>query len=560
MAYTHARLRNTLAIVRIGTGLLFLDLGWYKVNSIEFARVDFIQFLADAVTGGAPAWYATFLRTVVFPQPTKWAVAIGFLELALGVGLVLGLAIRVMSLAGMVYTANMAIATWHQAAANEPLWHFPDEQLRYILPFFILLLLGIGHAGENWGLGALYHKHRHKRWEKGWEIKFVDGLPQYEQKRSPEQIRDEQERLKKALSAARGFAWEWSARTGQVEVSGSVPAIYDLDLSQPVRELLWKYVHPEDCERVRSEFENGFSSGRGCQVEYRMVHPSGAVYWLWTGANVTNDPNGEPTGLVGFTRDITDRKAAEEVRQSSEKVAIVCRFAGTITHEITQPLEKAIGLVDALHGDLRDPETARKQVELAEGELKRISEIASNALSFYRESFTPSRVNLSEALDGILESYSSNIRYENIRIRKRYEYKGEIESSPGEIRELFSSLIQNALDAVAKGGTVTLHTKLRRDPKDPLRSGVLVSIADDGHGITREDQGRLFTPFFTTKGEERSGLGLWVARGLAQKHGGSIRWRSSTRPQRSGTCFSVFLPIRVVQVTEQTVDAAPRPE
>ena len=553
MAYTHARLRNTLAIVRIGTGLLLLYLGWYKVNSIEFARVDFIQFLTDAVTGGAPDWYATLLRTVVFPQPTKWAVAVGFLELTLGVGLVLGLAIRIMSVAGMFYMANLAVATWNQTSASEPLWHFPDEHLRYILPFFIFLLLGIGHAGENWGLGALYHRHRHKRWEKGWEIKFVDGLPQYEQKRSPEQIRDEQERLKKALTAARGLAWEWTSRTGQLEVSGTTAALHDLDLSQPVRELLWKYVHPEDCERVRAEFENAFNTGRGCQIEYRMVHPSGAVYWLWTSASVTHDPNGEPSGMVGFTRDISDRKAAEEVRQSSQTVASVCQFAGALSHEIQQPLDKAIGLVDALHGDLGDAGTARKQVELAGGELKRISAIAGNALNFYRESFKPARVNVSELLDSILESQSSNIRYENVRIRKRYEYAGDIESSPGEMYELFSNLIQNALDAVAQGGTVTLHTKLRRDANDPLRSGVLVFIADDGHGIKREEQPRLFTPFFTTKGDGQSGLGLWIARGLAQKHGGSIRWRTSTRPQRSGTCFSVFLPIRVAQVMEPAV-------
>jgi signal transduction histidine kinase len=434
------------------------------------------------------------------------------------------------------------------------LWHYPDEQLRYILPFFIFLLLGIGHAGENWGLGALYHKHRHKRWEKGWEIKLVDGLPQYEQKRSSEQMRDEVQRLMRALAAGRGFAWEWSARTGQVEMSGSIGAIYDLDLSLPPRELLWKYVHPEDAERVRTEFESGFTSGRGCQVEYRIVHPNGNVYWLSTAATLTNDAKGEPMGLVGFTRDITERKAADNAVHSSEKVASVCQFAGTITNEIKEPLDKAIGLVESIHEVPSDPERTRRQVKRAEEDLKRISDIAANSLSLYRESFDPSPVNVPGLLDGLLESYASSMKYENVRIRKRYEYRGDIESFPGEMRELFSNLVQNALEAVEDGGTVTLHTKLRRDPRDPAQSSVLVYIADDGLGIKPEERQKLFSPFFTTKGRERSGLGLWIARGLAQKHGGDVRWRSSTRPQRRGSCFAVFLPIKVVP---RPMDVAP---
>lgn len=182
MAYTHTRLRNTLALVRIGFGLLFIDMGWYKVNSVQFARIDFPQFLYDAIGGSAIDFYGRFLSNYVLHNATKWAVGIGFLELTLGVALVLGALTRLVSLVGMFYMVNLALATWYQPAPGEPLYHYPDEQIRHAVPFLIFLILGIGHAGENLGLGSLYHRRRHKQWEKNWEVKIVPGLPSLQPK------------------------------------------------------------------------------------------------------------------------------------------------------------------------------------------------------------------------------------------------------------------------------------------------------------------------------------------------------------------------------------------
>ncbi len=177
MAYTHVRLRKTLALVRIATGLLFLDLGWYKLTNIQYARVDFPQFLYDSISGGAIDFYARFLTTHVLHYSKEVALGIGFAEIFIGVGLVLGLLTRLVSLVGMIYMVNLILATWYQPFPGQPLYHFPDEQWRHAVPFFLFLLFGIGHAGENWGVGALYHRRRHQRWEKSWEIKMVSGLP-----------------------------------------------------------------------------------------------------------------------------------------------------------------------------------------------------------------------------------------------------------------------------------------------------------------------------------------------------------------------------------------------
>ena len=182
MAYTHSRLRKTLALVRIGVGLLFLHSGYYKVSSIEFARVDFADFLYNCISSTAVDFYANFLSKYVLHNSTKIAVGIGFFELFIGISLVLGVLTRPVCILGMLYQINFVLATWWQPGPGEPLWHYPDEQLRYVFPFFVFLILGIGHAGEIWGLGSLYHGRRHERWEKRWEVKVVPGLPTVEPK------------------------------------------------------------------------------------------------------------------------------------------------------------------------------------------------------------------------------------------------------------------------------------------------------------------------------------------------------------------------------------------
>jgi signal transduction histidine kinase len=109
---------------------------------------------------------------------------------------------------------------------------------------------------------------------------------------------------------------------------------------------------------------------------------------------------------------------------------------------------------------------------------------------------------------------------------------------------VFANLIGNAVEAVGPGGTIQLHVFPCRDRRDSGQQGVRVVVADDGPGIAPLDRNRIFEPFFTTKGEKGTGLGLWVVNGIVQKHGGRVRLRSSTRPGRSFTCFSIFLPDR----------------
>lgn len=240
-------------------------------------------------------------------------------------------------------------------------------------------------------------------------------------------------------------------------------------------------------------------------------------------------------------RDITERVRTENVLRLNEKLAATGRLAATIAHEINNPLESVTNLIFLLqnHGGLDD--TARQYVNTAASELARVVHIARQTLGFYRDTSSPVPVRISGLLQDVLDLYSRKAANREIRVEPQFEYDAVVEGFPGELRQIFSNLVANAIEAIGRGGKLRIHVHRSRLWRDG-REGVRITIADNGPGISCEHRKRIFEPFFTTKSEKGTGLGLWVARGIVQKHGGAIAVHSSTRLGHSGTVFAVFLP------------------
>jgi signal transduction histidine kinase len=142
-----------------------------------------------------------------------------------------------------------------------------------------------------------------------------------------------------------------------------------------------------------------------------------------------------------------------------------------------------------------------------------------------------------------LDLYAPRIQARNVHVERRFRFDGHIEAVEGELRQVFLNLIINAVDAVRDGGRVEVRVTPCRDRRSSTTQGVRVVVADNGGGIRPEHRKEIFEPFFTTKGAKGSGLGLCIAKQIVEKHGGSIRMKSSVVSGRSGTVFSIFLPI-----------------
>jgi len=258
------------------------------------------------------------------------------------------------------------------------------------------------------------------------------------------------------------------------------------------------------------------------------------------------DREGRIIAAVVTFFDLTHRKGTEEVLRSTEKLAATGRLAASFGHEINNPLQVLGGVLHLLGQSTNLGEAERGHLATAHAELEHVAHLTTSLLGFYRHSPSPADVNICEVLDNVLKFYSPAIRSGKFVIETRYDSEDVIRGFASEITQVFSNLVVNALEALSPEGTLKLHVLASRDWRNPTRRGVRVFIADNGPGVSRESRRRLFEPFFTTKGEKGTGLGLWVTKGIVDKHGGWIQTRSSTQPGRSGTCFAVFFPDRKV--------------
>jgi PAS domain S-box-containing protein len=250
---------------------------------------------------------------------------------------------------------------------------------------------------------------------------------------------------------------------------------------------------------------------------------------------------GRVSGVVIVLRDLTAQRQSERSLQSAEKLAIIGRLAASVAHEIHNPLDAMGNILYLLeHGSL--DETSKTYVRLAREELERVTNISEQMLTFSRESRQPVEVRLSDIFDNVLTLFSARIRRMNVTVVKELDPTLTIIAFPGELRQVFSNLIGNALDALPGPGKLVLRTERAHAWNDGSQPGVRVMVCDTGCGIAKEVRPHLMDPFVTSKGEKGTGLGLWVCRGIVEKYHGRLRYRTSTRPGHSGTCFSVFLP------------------
>jgi len=249
--------------------------------------------------------------------------------------------------------------------------------------------------------------------------------------------------------------------------------------------------------------------------------------WTWIASAYPIHTTPNQVRWVGLiVMDASDRKRSEEALRKTEKLAATGRLAASIAHEINNPLEAITNLLYLLsnHAELQEP--AISYVNMAEHEVRRISEITQQTLRFYRQSTLPARANLAELLDSVLSLHQGRLRNLGIAVQKRYDSNTNLYCFAGELRQVFANLIGNAIDAMPAGGRLVLRARRSQDWTSPSRLGVRFQVADTGSGMTPEVQKHIFEPFFTTKEVTGTGLGLWVTSEIVAKHKGSIRVRS----------------------------------
>jgi PAS domain S-box-containing protein len=251
------------------------------------------------------------------------------------------------------------------------------------------------------------------------------------------------------------------------------------------------------------------------------------------------DSSGRVIGASKVLRNISDRKRLEHAVVQAEKIAATGKMAATIAHEINNPLESVLNLIYLARTNASDPDQVVTFLSSAEAELVRVSHIAKQTLGYYRENTAAVSVSLPELVKDTLKIYEPKLTASGIRIATKFDTNPQIVLRRGEMIQVISNLVTNAMYAMPSGGTLTASVK---DATEAGCRGVLLSIEDTGEGIPAESVERVFEPFFTTRSSTGTGIGLWIATQFVKGHRGRIAVKSSVDPASHGTTMSIFLP------------------
>jgi len=350
-----------------------------------------------------------------------------------------------------------------------------------------------------------------------------------------------------ALDAAKLGWWHYDPVTKLEMWDGRYKEIFGMAGYEGSYQAILARLHPADVSEVWAKVEAALDPGNPQPyfAQYRINRPDGSVRWVEAHGSAEFEGEGadrHATRFVGTVQDITERKDAEQALLRSEKLASAGRMAATIAHEINNPIAAVTNAIFLAQSVEKLPEAARQYLQTADEELKRVGHITRQSLGFYRESNAPALTSATAVLDSAVDLWKSKIKAKHAVVERHWDGDVQITAVAGELRQVFSNLLANSLDAIDEKGTIKLRVSTGTSFKNGLRC-VRITVADNGKGIGAETRQHIFEPFFTTKGTFGTGLGLWVSKQIIEKHGGDIRVRSRREGNRRGTVISVVLPV-----------------
>jgi PAS domain S-box-containing protein len=331
-----------------------------------------------------------------------------------------------------------------------------------------------------------------------------------------------------------------------VDVNEAFARIVDRSPAEMCNANLFRWTHPEDQSRHGELLQQLLAAKiPGFVIEKRYLRSDGSVVWVRNSVSLMSGGPSSPGHLISICEDISDRKRAEGVLKRQEQMAAIGRLTSSILHEINNPLE-AVGNLIFLAGQSANAVEAAGYLKQAEEELAHVSQITSQGLQFHRQSSAATSTNVVELLRSVLVLFTGRFKEARIHVDLAANDAPRLMCFPGEIRQVFVNLISNAVDSMEADGQLRIKVRPSTDWRTG-EPGVRVTIADTGEGMSVKTRKHIYQAFFSTKGAQGSGLGLWVTSSIVKKHQGCIHVRSKHAISQGGTVFSLIFPHRGAQ-------------
>lgn len=396
--------------------------------------------------------------------------------------------------------------------------------------------------------------------DSGGPIRYSDGSLQgvvlvfrsaAERRRTAQIIRQSQERLNSIYNTSLEYIGILGVDGRLLDCNRASLQFGQFRRADAVGKFFWEcpwFQYTDGAPEVAREAVMHAAAGKSARMEIALNRANGETLTFDFSLAPIFDVAGNVTYLLPEGRDITEQKRAQNALIQSEKLAAVGRLASSIAHEINNPLEAITNLLYLARSRPLPPE-AEEFLRAADHELRRVSVIANQTLRFHKQASSPQPALASELFSTVLGIYEGRLRNASIEVEVKDCANVPVVCFAGDVRQVLSNLIGNAIDAMSDGGGRLLlrsHVVTRwaaGEDEDVQSKGIVLTVADSGSGIDPENVRRIFEPFFTTKGIGGTGLGLWVSEEVAGRHKGAIRVRSSVRAGCSGTVFRFFLPL-----------------
>jgi PAS domain S-box-containing protein len=252
------------------------------------------------------------------------------------------------------------------------------------------------------------------------------------------------------------------------------------------------------------------------------------------------DERAQVAYTVTVLRDLTAVRRVEQLKMERrmlemEKFAAAGRLAGTIAHEVNNPLEAIKNCIFLLQNSMGTE--AQPVYTILKSETERVARIVRQMLGLYRNTEQLAHLDVNSVVEDTLMLFSRQLDRSGVRVMKELGELPQTMGSADQLRQVLSNLVVNAKDSMAEGGVLRIRSRMHTDG---LSEWIHIVIADSGCGIAREMLKTMFEPFVTTKGERGTGLGLWIVKGIIENHGGKLRVHS--KPDMD-TVFKIELPV-----------------
>ena len=242
------------------------------------------------------------------------------------------------------------------------------------------------------------------------------------------------------------------------------------------------------------------------------------------------DMAGEFMGTVNVVSDITELKTLRERVIKTDRMAALGEVAARVAHEIRNPLSSLGGFAKRLEKKLEG--NLKEYADIIAKEVERLEAILNDILSFVKETrIIKETVDSNRLMEDVISFVGSEIEDKNIILNKEFGEPVDIYVDPNRIKDALLNILKNGIQAIGSSGTITVRTYEKHDV-------CVFEIKDTGLGISNEDLPFIFDPFYTTK-KFGTGLGLTIAHGIIEEHGGSITVESKTGV---GSLFRVMIP------------------